>query len=346
MITPVEPRQPKRRSYRALGVWAACLLVALGAIAYGWRLFQPVSAHGSEVRYVRVASGQSADEVALTLQRAGIIESALAFKLLSRWDGLSEHLTAGVYRLSPTMTLGTILGKMRDGDVVVTRVAIPEGWTVQQVVDRLVARHIGTLVQYRRLEQSPLPGMPRAGSRVRDPLEGYLLPATYSFPYGTTARQALETMWKTFQIRVTPIYNASHSSLTLQQWVTLASIVQAEDKRANQASTVAGVFVNRLRIGMPLQSDATVRYAIGHPVAGGLSLENLQYASPYNTYLHTGLPPGPIDNPGIAMLTDASRPAQVPYLYFLALRNGDILFATTYQQHLANIQYADSHSQS
>lgn len=325
-------------------IGAVLLAAALLVVLYGYWMISPLNANNHHARYVRVTAGQTADGIGATLERAGIIRSALAFSLLSRMDGLSTHLTTGVYRLSPSQSLKSILEKMRSGDVVTIKVTIPEGFTVSQIVDRLVAHHIGDKKDYERLLQHPFPGMPTPGPGVRDPFEGYLFPATYSFPYETTPKAALTIMWQTFHARVIEgLYRRAHESLSLTQWVTLASIVQKEDQNGSQAPGVAAVFINRMANHMPFQSDATVRYAMGHAVVGGLTLGDLGYASPYNTYLHKGLPPGPISNPGLTMLNAALHPVHVPYLYFLSLRNGRILFATTYQQHLANIAYAQAH---
>lgn len=185
--------------------------------------------------------------------------------------------------------------------------------------------------------------MPAPAVGVRDPDEGYLFPATYKFPYGTTPAQAFTMMWQTFKRRALPVYRASHSSLSLTQWVTLASMVQQEDKEPPDARGIAGVFVNRLKVGMPLQSDATVRYALGHAVKGPLNYTNLTAPSPFNTYQHQGLPPGPIANPGMTAFRAALTPAPEPYLYFLSLPSGKVLYAATYAQQLANIAYANQH---
>ena len=303
----------------------------------------PLSPLSHEYAYIRVVPGETASQIGTTLEYRKIIRSALAFDLASRAANLSRTLKSGVYRLSPSDSLNTILRIMKSGDVVVIKVTIPEGFTVQQVVARLVSAHIGTANQYQKLEQRPLSGMPRPMPGVRDPLEGYLFPATYSFPWGVTAKEALETMWRTFRTDALPLYLHVHSHLSMVQWVTLASIVQQENNRAAEAPNIAAVFLNRIAMNMPLQSDATVRYAIGHPIDGGLSYQNLRVASPYNTYLSRGLPPGPIANPGLTALSAALHPAPVGYLYFLTLPNGQMLFATTYQQHLANIAYANAH---
>ncbi|MDA8193933.1 MAG: endolytic transglycosylase MltG [Thermaerobacter sp.] len=304
----------------------------------------PVNPQSHTFKYVTVRPGETATAIGESLRRQGIIRSAWAFAFLSQVDHLASSLKSGVYRLSPHDSLTAILDRMRAGQVVVIKVTIPEGFTVKQVVARLVAAHIGTPADYRSLLAKPLPGMPAPATGVRDPWEGYLFPATYSFAWGTTPQTALAVMWQTFQARVRPLYRAAHTSLTFTQWVTLASIIQSEDGVASDAPKIAAVFMNRMAAGMPLQSDATVRYALQRTVAGGLTLGDLRVASAYNTYLHRGLPPGPICNPGLLMLRAALSPAPVPYLYFLALRNGKDLFATTYQQHLSNIAWANAHS--
>ncbi|WP_242848299.1 endolytic transglycosylase MltG [Sulfobacillus thermosulfidooxidans] len=332
------------RSWRlAQWVGTAFLGAVLFLVLWIWASLQPVNAHDHQATYVRIVPGQSAAQIGLVLYQKKLIRSALAFRLLTRFSHQARSLQSGVYRLSPSQNPQQMLAMMEEGKVVTIRVSIPEGFTVQQIVHRLVMHHIGTTQKFAALLKTPLPGMPKPAAGVKDPYEGYLFPATYQFPYGTTAKQALTTMWTTFTTRALPLYKKSHSTLSLSQWVTLASIVQVEDKNPGDASKIAGVFINRLKIGMPLQSDATVRYAIGHPIAGSLSYANLQVVSPYNTYLHKGLPPGPISNPGILALKAALYPARVPYLYFIALPNGHTLFATTYQQQLANIQYANQH---
>ncbi|MCY0877757.1 MAG: endolytic transglycosylase MltG [Firmicutes bacterium] len=317
----------------------AAVLIVLG-LAVRW--FEPLDAHSRVERYIRVQPGQSASAVGYALQQAGIIRSGWAFDWISRMTGLATHLTAGVYRLSPRDSLWQILTLMKEGRVVVIKVSIPEGLTVREVVARLEAAHLGTPAAYQSLMKHPLPGMPRPKPGVRDPLEGFLFPATYDFPYGTTAREALEIMWKTFQNEaIRGLYDRAHTKLSLTAWVTLASIVQAEDKVAAQAPMVAAVFENRLKQHMMLQSDATVRYALGRKVGDALTLTDLEVPSPYNTYRYPGLPPGPIDNPGLTMLKAVLDPARVPYLYFVSLPNGRLLFAVTYQEQLAHERMAE-----
>lgn len=323
--------------------WLGLAVALVIVVAYAVSLFRPVHPHSRQTRYFTVRAGQSAASVANALHNEGLIRSALAFEVWSRVTGLSTHLTAGVYRVSPHDGVRAILRRMIQGDVVIIHVSVPPGLTVQEIAMRLSRSGIGTLSQYRVLERSPLHGMPKPAPGVRDPLEGYLYPATYAFSPTTTAKEAFMTMWTTFESREEPVYRASHSSLTLAQWVSLASVVQEEDSQVKYAPDIAAVFLNRQRLGMLWQSDATVRYALNNPSAQGLDLADLKVSSPYNTYQHAGFPPGPICNPGAVALNAALHPAPVKFLYFLSLRSGKVLFATTYSQHLANISYANSH---
>ncbi|MCY0899543.1 MAG: endolytic transglycosylase MltG [Firmicutes bacterium] len=343
MIWPSMGRQLgwRGKKWRIIGTALVVAVLIVVGLVLDWVSPRQPGSHME--RYVVVKPGQSATAVGEELQQHGIIRSAWAFQWLSRINGLDTHLTAGVYRLSPRDSLFRIMNLMRNGDVVVIKVSIPEGLTVQDIVARLVAHHIGRLSQYQRLMRYPLPGMPKPAPGVRDPWEGYLFPATYFFPYGTTPREALTMMWETFQARaIHGLYDQAHTPLSLPQWVTLASIVQAEDKEPSQARIVAGVFLNRLKRHMLLQSDATVRYALGKRFQGSLTLAQLSTPSPYNTYQHAGLPPGPIDNPGLDMLKATLHPAAVPYLYFVSLPSGRLLFAVTYAQQLANERYAET----
>lgn len=346
MIEPSVGRQQRGYRNRWVVIGAVLLAAALFVVMWGVSLLGPESPSSTRVSLVRVRVGETASQVGTALQRRGIIQSALAFDLFSRYNGVATHLSAGVYRVSPRDSLSRIMARMRAGDVVVVKVTIPEGFTVQQIAWRLVQHHIGTTAQFRTLEHQALPGMPKPQAGVRDPLEGYLFPATYSFSYGTGARQALEVMWQTFDTRmIQGVYRHAHTHLTLVQWVTLASIVQGEVKDPSQAADTAAVFINRYKAGMRFQSDATVKYAIGGMPPGGLRAADLKSPSPYNTYGHPGFPPGPIDNPGLTALKAALHPAHVNYLYFVSLPSGRLVFSASFRQQLLNIQHTKTTAQ-
>lgn len=319
---------------------AAALVLLLGLALWLHAAVSAPRPQDHRTMLFTVANGDTATEVGALLARAGLIQDGWLFSLWSRANHLESHLRAGVYVLSPSMSLAQVMSILSQGDILVHRVTIPGGATVQQVVGRLVAAHVASRAALERAMALGLPGLsaPSSRSGVRDPLEGFLFPDTYSFPAGTTARQVVLAMWADFRNRTRALRRElGPAHLTLWRWVTLASIVQAEYGYGPDAPKIAAVFDNRLAQGMPLQSDATVRYALGHPVSGGLTLADLQVASPYNTYVHPGLPPGPIDAPGLVALAAALHPAAVPYLYFVAMPNGRSLFATTYAQHLKNV---------
>ncbi len=327
-----------RLRWRALA--AAVVVVLLGGGLWFRALVSAPRPADRATQLFTVAAGDTATEVGTLLARQGLIQSGWLFSAWSRVNHLESHLRAGVYVLSPSMPLAQVMAVLSQGDILVHRVTIPGGLTVQATVARLVAGHVATRAALDQALKQGLPGLspPPSLQGVRDPLEGFLYPDTYSFPAGTPARQVVLAMWADFRARTASLRGqlaADH--LTLWRWVTLASIVQAEYGYAPDAPKIAAVFDNRLAQGMRLQSDATVRYALGHPVTGGLTVADLTVASPYNTYVAAGLPPGPIDAPGLVALRAVLHPAHVPYLYFVAMPDGRSLFATTYAQHLKNV---------
>jgi UPF0755 protein len=174
-------------------------------------------------------------------------------------------------------------------------------------------------------------------------VEGYLFPTTYVLPVGITARELVRVMTGEFLERWDTAWNARLAALGMSrhQLVTLASIVEAEVRYPPDAEYVAAVYLNRLRNGMPLQADPTVIYAHGRRLRRVWE-RNLRIASPYNTYVHRGLPPGPISQPGLASLQASLYPKHVPYLYFVAQRDGKHVFSATYREHLEAIRAARS----
>lgn len=337
MLMPQRGKIKRRRQGRTLRRVGLIGVVAVGLIIYQTnRQFQPVNSLSRRVVYVSVKPGQAADSIGYELHQKGVIRSTLAFQMALHLMRASRQLKVGVYRVSPANSVDHIIRMMESGKSAVIRITFPEGFRVKQVVARLVSDHVGTTQSYETILHHPLPGMPSPGAGVTNAFEGYLFPATYSFPWGSTPRQVVSLMWQNFK-RETQHVNLPRN-MSVRQWVTLASIVQAEAPNAQAAPKIAGVFLNRLGQHMPLQSDATVRYAMGRVVSGGLSSADLQVASPYNTYVHVGLPPGPIDNPGWTSLHAVLHPVKSTDLYFYTLPNRKVLYAKTYAQQLANIR--------
>jgi UPF0755 protein len=219
----------------------------------------------------------------------------------------------------------------------VNTITIPEGYSIAQITP-LLARTLKVLPDSVTAAVHDTSMLARLDIPVPT-LEGYLFPDTYAFPVGTTARQAVREMVYDFERRWKPEWDSSAADLKINRndLVTMASIVEREARLPEERPVIAAVYYNRLQKGMLLQADPTVQYAIGHHV-GRVLYKDLTTESPYNTYTHKGLPPGPIASPGVASLAAAANPASVPYLYFVAGRDGHHEFRTTLQEHTSAIR--------
>ncbi len=318
------------------------LLVVLALIAaIGWATVfwntggDRVSPTAPEV-LVKVADGSSLAGVADNLQHLGIIRSALYLRLYADVSHSAGDIQAGVYLLSGRETTAEILKKLIAGDVATRKLTIPEGYTVSDIAFLMQAKGIASVSAFVAAARSfPNPFVPQA-SPVRYRLEGYAFPSTYEIPYGTTPGQIADMLFAQWEREFTPAMRqeAAKEHLTVNDVMTLASLVEREAKLESERPIIAAVFLNRLRIGMPMQSDPTVAYALGRPL-DAVTIQDEHYASPYNTYYAKGLPPGPICNPGLPSIEAVLHPAKVGYLYFYGLPNGRHIFSYTYAQQLA-----------
>lgn len=334
---------------RAVIFWAVALILAAAIAArmtMVWAL-SPVDPSSTDTQVVEIPRGATVRQIAEDLERRGLIQNAWAMLLFLRHRGDGARLQAGEYALSPAMSLEDIVEKLMRGEVITYPITIPEGYTVRQVRDLLVARGwadperldalLGAVQDGRPALAAEFPFLPEVAGRP-DPLEGYLFPDTYRFPRGVTEKEILRAMLARFALEVTPEVGVRLAELgwTVDQAVILASIIEKEARLAEERPIISGVYHNRLRIGMKLDADPTVLYALGNPDQP-LLLRDLDLASPYNTYRNAGLPPGPIANPGAASLQAALYPAEVPYFFFVARPDGSHVFARTYQEHLRNL---------
>lgn len=284
---------------------------------------------------VHVPAGAGALEVGERLHRSGLIDHPRLFAAYARLTGAQARLKSGEYAFRPGQSWRSILRAIERGEVVTVPVTVPEGFTLDRIAPRLAeltgispdsvlraARDTGLV---RRLE---LPG---------PTLEGYLFPETYRFARGVSLERVFETMARRYRAFWGPEERARSDSLGLsvRDVTTLASIVEREARLPEERRIIAGVFLNRLERGMPLQADPTVRYALGS-WDGRLLYRDIEAVAddPYNTYTHRGLPPGPIASPGSASLEAVLRPAEVPYLYFVARPDGSHVFSTTQREHV------------
>lgn len=283
---------------------------------------------------ITVPAGASFSAVADSLHERGLVRSPLLFRALARIRGDERSVQSGQYRIAADLSWGEILDQLVEGRVVLESLTIPEGWTLQQISDRL-GEFTGipedTIVH--RLEAGSAEeawGIPGPG------LEGYLFPDTYQFAPGTSLDSVLRAMVDRYQAIWTDERRERLRELgfTEAELVTLASIIQGEARLVEEMPVISAVFHNRLRIGYLLQADPTVQYALGQ------RRQRLLYADidsvaehPYNTYTQPGLPPGPIGAPGEAAIEAALYPADVDYLYFVARPDGSHIFTRSLEEH-------------
>jgi len=326
-----------------LGLLALFGIAALGAGA-GWlesQISRPFWRHdASEQVFVDIPRGTSRWQIAGILADQKIVRDRLAFALYSYWHTRSR-MQAGEYMFDHPTDSRDVFWKIAHGDIFYHTVTVPEGWTIYDIANDLDHQGICTRSAFLAAAhntESVADLAPHAES-----LEGFLFPSTYRFTRHTSCEQIAKKMEQEFRAEWQSV-NASGSSsfpqnLTLAQVVSMASLVERETPQPDERPLVAGVFYNRLKLGYPLQCDPTVQYALemrGQP-KHDVKPADLRVDSPYNTYEHRGLPPGPIANPGEASLRAALMPAQTDYLYFVANDQGGHFFSRTLAEHQRNV---------
>lgn len=292
--------------------------------------------HGAATRVI-VPRGASFAQAADSLARIGIVGSARMFRLYGRFNGGDRNIKPGTYLLKHGTPWKDIVSALNGGHGLVNTITIPEGYTLSQITP-LLARTLK--VPAESVQAAVRDTALLARLDIPNPtLEGYVFPDTYAFPDGTTARQAVSEMVYSFERRWKPEWDSSLVDLKINRndLVTMASIVEREARLPEERPVIAAVYYNRLRKGMLLQADPTVQYALGHHV-GRVLYKDLEVASPYNTYVNKGLPPGPIASPGAASLAAAANPANVPYLYFVASPDGHHEFRMTLEEHTSAVR--------
>jgi UPF0755 protein len=310
------------------------LLCVLGAGAWlAWIVTQPFGP--SHEIFVDIAPGTSTHGIAEQLQQAGVVRTPYGIELLQAFSG--GTLKAGEYRFDHPAKVTEVFRRIVRGDVYTIALTIPEGANLFDIAARVQGAKLGTSKGFLRTAAASLALIhdldPQAPS-----LEGYLFPATYRFGRHTSYAEMLRRMVATFRVQALALGITGDT----HKIVTLASLVERETPIPSERPVVASVFDNRLAQGMPLETDPTVIYAalLRDQYTGTISRADLQINSPYNTYLHTGLPPGPICNPGAVSLRAALHPAATNYLYFVAAGAdplGHSRFSSTLAEHQRNV---------
>ncbi len=335
--------------------WSFFFLLFLAAVGISawqsWRWWSwaiapaNISASAKEITF-QVKPGSTSKEIGRNLESTGVIRSAQAWNLWTRWRSLQDPkggFQAGTYRLTSTDGMTTIANQIWTGDVVHSSYTIPEGWSIKQMASYFeregffpAQAFLDAAANFSVAKYPWLP-MDRPAGAAR--LEGFLYPDTYQTPITPTPEAILKQMLDRFAQVALPIYQKgqNQTSLSFSEWVTLASIVEKEAVIPNERARIAGVFLNRLKKGMTLGADPTVEYGLGIQQTPDrpLTLAEVKTPSPYNTYLNSGLPPTAIASPGLASLKATLYPENTNYLYFVARYDGTHVFSRTLREHEA-----------
>ncbi len=332
----------KKRLGCVLGLLAlAALATPVVAGVWAWRyLHQPYQAYDQEL-LITLESGISAGTILTRLESRGVLPDARLARAFLVYRLGDPSLKAGEYRFDEPMTTPQVLDMLIRGQVVTYPVTLIEGLTLDEIADTLAEKGFGDAETFRREV--------RRGDLIADldpraeNLEGYLYPDTYSFARGTSESEIVATLVRTFRKKlaseVAPLLETAKTRRAVRELVTLASIVEKEAQVDDERGRIAGVYANRLRIGMALYADPTVIYAIKLRGTwdGNLRRKDLKLDSPYNTYVYPGLPPGPICSPGVASMVAAAAPAESPHFYFVSRNDGTHVFAETLAEHNRNV---------
>ena len=318
------------------------LIVAAGCAAYVVvaRVDQPFRGYSEEAQFVDVPQGAGTRAIGDRLVAAGVVRDRLTYRAALWLSGSARHLKAGEYRFDHPMSARDVLAKIARGDVDLISITFPEGLTIADMAHLYESHGFGPAADFTAAAKDT------SAIRELDPgandLEGYLFPETYALPRHAHAQELVRAMTVRFQKVLTPDLRAQAAAhgLTVRQLVTLGSIVEKETARPEERPIVAAVYSNRLHLGMGLQCDPTVIYALQKAgrYDGNIRRDDLMFDSPYNTYRYAGLPPGPIAAPGKGSLEAAANPSDNDFLYFVSRNDGTHEFARTLSEHNRNVQ--------
>ncbi len=327
----------KKKALRILAaIWVLAVLTLVPAVRLAeYYLDTPLKPDG-EPRVVQIPAGMGLKKISWELHRNGVIDRPWAFFVLARLRGDGRRMKYGEYKLSPAMNPREVLRVIRAGTPLQYKVTFPEGLTMADIARKLedngLVEETVFLEEAKNASLSTSLGIPALN------VEGYLFPDTYYFSRGMSAESIIRKMVNRFKTVFKEVreLGKKKTRLTEYQTVILASLVEAETKAAQERAVVAGVFVRRLKKKMLLQCDPTVIYGL-NDFGGAITKKDLADPHPYNTYVHPGLPPGPIGNPGRAALEAALFPADTKYLYFVAKNDGTHHFSKSYAAHQAAV---------
>lgn len=329
------------KKWTAIAVVAAVLLGAGLFLAFGTsHTIERSDRDAGENIYMVVKPGTTASEISDRLMQLGVIDSRLRFWWLMKLQGDAGKFKTGTYAFTPHMDEQAVLDKLVAGDTTVVKFTIPEGFGIKEIAKRLADEGLVDEQEFlaEAKDFAPYDYMKKRPN-VRYAAEGYLFPDTYVIHSDVSAEGIMKMMAEDFDTRLTPALRqqAAAKGLSIHDLITLASLVEKEARYDEDRPIIAQVFFKRLQMGMPLQSDTTLQYLMAGPKED-VSIEDTKIDSPYNTYQHEGLPPGPIASPGMKSILAVLNPANTDYLYFVADRQGHNHYSQTYDEHLAIVE--------
>lgn len=368
-----KPAKKKKKSHlKGFLVTVLVLLILLGAggffgLRYAESALQPVDPSSKQYMTVQIPDGSNAQEIGSTLEKSGVIKNGLVFTLYVKYKNYNE-LKSGYYNLQKSMSVEDVIKELQKGgtpepqEVTLANLTIPEGYTLEQIAqtvgqlqgdfkEPLTAEAFLAKVQdetfiAQEVTKYPnlLESLPTKDSGVRYRLEGYLFPATYTIKESTTVESLIDSMLAAMDKNLSSHYaTIKEKNLTVNELLTIASLVEKEGAKTEDRKLIAGVFYNRLNLGMPLQSNIAILYAEGK-LGQNISLSDdaaidTSIDSPYNVYTKVGLMPGPVDSPSLDAIESSINQTKSDYLYFVAnVQDGKVYYATTLEEHDRNVQ--------
>lgn len=333
----LEKKVKRRRRHNQLIFLAVIIFLIILIFRYWFSVYQPVDPDDKNFNYFTVNTGQSLSVVADELANKGFINNPRLFLIWHRLK-FDSKIQAGTYRLSPSLSAITIMEKLYSGDIYKQNITFGDSASIEQMAKRWQEAGFGSADDFLNNAKIFASTIDLDGTTINS-LNGFLIPATYSVGYPADSMPLLRQMYDAWQVNLYPQYKKLNTNpllvnYSIPELVTLASIVEKEASDYQQQTVIASIFLHRLAINMPLQSDPTVIYATGNTAISAL---DLQYDSPFNTYLYSGLPPSAIANVRSQTILALLNAKETDELYFIADKNAELRTATTYDEHLNNI---------
>ena len=322
---------------------ASAIFVLAVAGVLGWMHImgdnKEFAKEGAQIVHVKV--GMTTADIADMLHEKQLVKNPKAFKFEARFKGLANKLQAGMYKIEGGMSNGAIVNEFANGRIELIDFIVPEGFNVVKTGRKLESLGLGSAEKFIELAKNyaPYDYMKTDNPHVIFKTEGFLYPATYKVPYGASEEEYLRILVRHFNevMEKNGVLEAvKKRDLNMRDVVNMAAMVEMEAVYAEEQPRIAGVFLKRVEIGMPIQSDTTIQYILGAQKET-ITFKDTEIDNPYNTYQNYGLPPGPIGSPSLSAIQAVLEPEQTDYLYFVAQNDGHHRFSRTYAEHLRAI---------